>query len=117
MGSAVVRVIRAASERTPTPDGPVVCVYKIPGPYGSVVVSVEPDGTDRFTTALNENPRDADTIDRLGDEAFAGGMASVWVRVDEGFFVVGVQRNPGPDAVQDLRTLAGAALDNIPARQ
>ena len=66
---------------------------------------------------MSENPRNTDPIDRLGDEAFAGGMASVWVRVDEGFFVVGVQRNSGPAAVHDLRTLANAALDNMPARQ
>jgi hypothetical protein len=49
----------------------------------------------------------------LGDEAYSQAMASVSVRVGEGYFVLGTQHGAGEEGVRDLRTLAELALQGL----
>jgi hypothetical protein len=116
MGAPVIRSEPVPPEQMIVP-GASICDYQTRGPYGTVVVAVEPEEMEGFVTVRDRDPRNNESIDNLGDEAFASGRVSVWVRVDEGYFVVGVQRNPGASAVGDLQRLAEVALESLPAWQ
>ncbi len=116
MGAPVIRSEPVPPEQMIVP-GASICDYQTRGPYGTVVVAVEPEEMEGFVTVRDRDPRNNESIDNLGDEAFASGRVSVWVRVDEGYFVVGVRRNPGASAVRDLQRLAEVALESLPAWQ
>jgi len=114
MGTKVVRHAPADSH---SPDGPALCEYHVGGGLGSLVVAVDPATITGFTTIRDDDIGTNKVVENLGDEAFERGEASLWVRVDEGYFVLGFQREWPDGAVHDLRTLADTALGNIPARQ
>ena len=116
IGASVIRSDPVSPEQVIIP-GSARCEYQVRGQYGTVVVAVEPEEIEGFVTVRDRDPANNESIENLGDEAFASGRVSVWVRVDEGFFVVGVQKNPGSRAVEDLRELAEVALRSLPARQ
>ena len=99
------------------PGGPPLCDYVMRGRYSTVVVAVEPRDLVSFVREGDGDPGNIDPITGLGDEAFASAMGSVWVRVGEGYFALGVQLDPGRQAIRDLRELAGIALRSLPRDQ
>ena len=116
MRASVIRSEPVPPEQMIVP-GSSLCEYQVSGQYGTVVVAVEPEEIEGFVTVRDRDPANNESIDNLGDEAFASGRVSVWVRVDDGFFVVGVQKDPGTPAIHDIKKLAEVALAGLPARQ
>lgn len=113
MGVAVKGSAPVPAKRMRVPGGPRLCEYEMDGRYLTVVVAVEPSNASAFARVRDRDPRNNDPIQALGEEAFSSGLGSVWVRAGAGYFVVGVQRRPGREAVRDLRQLAAAGLDQM----
>ncbi|MEA2520547.1 MAG: hypothetical protein QOI81_193, partial [Actinomycetota bacterium] len=101
--------------RMPRPGAPNPCEYKTDGKFGSVITSVRPQGLQEFLDLRARDPLNTTPVDGLGDAAFTSGGGSIFVRVGGGYFSIGVQLDPGSDAVPVLRELATQALSRLPS--
>jgi hypothetical protein len=91
------------------------CRYRTPrGPDGSISISVDPHGAATFAQYRDRDPNNL-AVDDIGDEALVHGVADLWVRVDDGFFTVSTQLNPGTSGVKTLKQLALDALGHLAA--
>lgn len=95
--------------RLPTDSNP--CEYVTEGRHGSIVVYVDTHGAAEFARQRDRDPVNTVAIEKVGDEAFVHALASLWVRVGDGYFVLGTQHGAGWPGVRDLQDLALAALD------
>ena len=93
--------------------GPPLCEYVVPGRHDMIVVAVYPNGADEFVRLRDRDPLNTNLLHGLCDEAYSQAMASVSVRVGEGYFVLGTQHGAGEEGVRDLRTLAELALQGL----
>jgi hypothetical protein len=120
-GSTVVRAGLVPDERLIRPQGgeefdlpPIFtanpCEYVTDGMHASIVIYVDPHGAPDFVDQRDRDPVNTETIDGVGDEAFAHGLASLHVRVGDGYFVLGTQHGAGWPGIRDLEQLARTAL-------
>jgi hypothetical protein len=96
--------------------GPEVptCEYKTPnGKDGSIRVWVDPQGAATFAQYRDRDPVNNLAVEGIGDEAFVQGLATLWVRVGDGYFFVSTQLDAGPSGVKTLKKLALAALSEV----
>lgn len=124
-GSVVLRTGIIPDERLierlidPPPSGvPKVfqenpCDYVTDGRHGSITVFVDPEGGEDFADERARDPRNTEDIDGVGDAAFAHGLASLHVRVGDGYFVLTTQHGAGWDGIADLEALALAAISRL----
>ena len=109
-GSTVVRSGPVPDKLMHVPTAPNPCEYVTDGQHGSIVVSVHPDGAAEFTRQRDRDPVNTVAIEGVGDESFAHALASLSVRVGDGYFVLSTQLGAGWPGVRDLQDLALAAL-------
>jgi hypothetical protein len=120
-GEAVVRVGLVPDERLIRPQGgeefdlpPIVtanpCEYVTDGPHASIVVYVDPQGATDFADQRERDPINTVIIDGVGDAAYVHGLASLHVRVGDGYFILASQHGVGEPGIHDLEEIARAAL-------
>ena len=86
------------------------CEYVLDSMYASITVYVDPHGAGDFSDQRERDPINTETIEDVGDEAYAHGLASLHVRVGDGYFVLATQHGASWPAIHDLEELARAAL-------
>jgi hypothetical protein len=91
------------------------CRYHTGGKDRSISVSVDPDGAATFAQYRDRDPANNLAVENIGDEAFVHGLATLWVRVGDGFFTVTTQHDAGPSGVKTLKQLAADALGHVAA--
>lgn len=95
----------------PPPSGSELpCEFVTDSRFGAIIVSTGIDDTTAFQTVLSQDRQNVTAIDTLGDQAFADGKASVWVRIGDSYFSLGAQRSAGDGAIAMLSQLARTAL-------
>ena len=109
--STVVSSGLVPDERLRFPEDPKPCEYVTDGQHEAISVYVHPHDASDFTRLRDEDPRNTDTIEGVGDDAYAHGLASLTVRVGDGYFVLVTQHGAGWAGIRDLKKLALAALD------
>jgi len=90
------------------------CMYKTGGRDGSIWVSVNPQGAETYAQVRDRDPANTLAVQNIGDEAFVYALAALWVRVGDGFFVVGTQHDAGASGVETLKALARDAIAHLP---
>ena len=110
-GTAVTRSGLVPDERMHDPAGPNPCEYVTGGRHESILVFVEPHGAGAFDEWQERDPQNTVAIDGVGDEAFAHALASLYVRVQDSYFMLSTQHGAGRPGIRDLKRLARAALD------
>jgi hypothetical protein len=106
------RLIRARVEKFDLPEifAANPCEYVTDGTHASIVVHVDPHGGPDFEDQRERDPVNTEAIEGVGDRAYAHGLASLHVRVDDGYFIVATQHGAGWPGIHDLEELARAAL-------
>jgi hypothetical protein len=112
-GSRVLRSGLVPDEMMIVPDFPNPCQYVTDGKDGSIRISVDPHGAATFDQYRDRDPVNNLAVEGIGDEAFVNGLATLWVRVGDGYFQVSTQLNPGPSGVVTLKNLAFDALGRM----
>jgi Tol biopolymer transport system component len=112
-GANVVSSGLVPDSRMPRPGAPNPCEYKTDGTFGSVITSVRPQGIQEFLDLRSRDPLNVTPVRGLGDAAFTTGGGSIFVRVGDSYFSIGVQLDPGSDAIPVLRELAAQALSHL----
>jgi hypothetical protein len=93
------------------PQDPNPCQYETDGRHASIDIYVHPHGAADFARLQDRDPRNTESIQGVGDEAFAHGLAALYVRIDDGYFLLVTQHGAGWPGIRNLKDLALAALD------
>ena len=109
--SRVLRMGLVPKERVMTPEDSPPCEYITAGRHASITVRVSPGTLDGFADLQRRDPANADIVGAVGDESYAHSLATLFVRVGKGYFVLDTQQGAGRAGVEDLKRLAVAALD------
>jgi hypothetical protein len=124
-GLLTISDVEAATGSTVTTTGVVpidkllgpelpTCAYKTNGKDGSIRVSVDPHGAATFAQYRDRDPANNLAVEDIGDEAFVHGLATLWVRIGDGYFAVSTQLGAGQPGVKTLKQLALDAIGHLP---
>ena len=108
--SAVIQSGLITDDQLMLPGASNPCQYETDDEHTSLDVLVRPDDVDDFIRVRDGDPANVVMLPGLGDEAFSTGLASVWVRVGSGHFVISSQHGAGREGVSELKALARLAL-------